>query len=82
VSDERKDRRDLQREVLRGELYVEVIATADALRSSHEYDLPGDHRFALLCHALERSCQVHGRVTLGGMYAALAVVKAEAKARR
>ncbi len=76
------DRRDLQRRVLRSELFNEVTSTADALRHGSEYDVgnAGERAFAILCYALEQSAlHTDGTsLTLAGVYRTLNVLKEEA----
>jgi hypothetical protein len=75
------DARDLQRRVLNGELYNEVLATEQALRHKSEYDVgtADERRFAILCWALEQSAE--GRmgtsINLYGARHALHCLRAE-----
>ena len=76
------DRRDLQRRVLRSELYNEVISTEEALRHRSEFDVGNveDRRFAILCYALEQSAERASgtSINLAGVYRTLHSLKQEA----
>jgi hypothetical protein len=69
------DARDLQRRVLNGELYNEVLATEQALRHRSEYDVGSadERRFAILCWALEQSSRgtMGTAMTMAGAITAL-----------
>lgn len=82
MPEKKTDRRDLQRRVLRGELYNEVTSTAEALRHGSEYDVGNaeDRRFAILCYALEQSAHMTAgtSLTLAGVYRTLNALKEEA----
>jgi hypothetical protein len=87
MSDERKERTDMQLALLEGELFAEVQSTTQALRSSHDYDhnrWTPEGSLAVLCYALEQSaCGTDGTsLTLAGVYSTLALLKRDAKARR
>jgi hypothetical protein len=75
------DARDLQRRVLNGDLYQEVLATEQALRHRSEYDVgtAEERRFAILCWALEQSANgtIGTSLTLYGAQRALERLREE-----
>lgn len=52
-----RDVRQIQKQLLEGDLYRQVKSTEQALRHRSEYDIgsAGDREFAILCWAIERS---------------------------
>lgn len=78
-----EDRNDIQRELLSGELYQEVVKTAEKLRHRSEYDVSSveDRRFAALCFALQHSAHptIGSSINLAGVYRVLAELQGRAR---
>jgi hypothetical protein len=82
----REDRRAIQREVFKGELFELVRDATNAMRSGSEYDIgptnENERRFAVLCWAAQEctTFTLAGTITITGMKTALLRLSERARA--